>query len=580
MKKISTLFIIFILIVVIIPIEADFNKNIQNINNESLFINEFEIIDQYQMKYSINRVSAAFGSKLAQSFIPTIDSISKIKLYMYTVGNPYKLNISICNDLYEEPLTSTELDGNMIEDYPQWFEIDFPDIEINAGSIHYIVWYQRGGGNDDAFKWFLDDENSYQNGTSWYYEGEIWNLIETINPNVGDFCFKTYGFTDNPMKPDIPYGTNETLPFDEQTFTTTSTDPNDNDLFYKFDWDDGTETEWLGPYKSNEVVESSHHWVTQGIYNIKVITKNINELYSQWSNPLIIGIPERAEGINQFQVINDERNSVWTGSLAQSFQPTLNTLTKIKILIKRVGEPKDLKIKIVDSFYKPELYSTIIDSNNIDTELKWIQIDIPDLEVNPNEPYYIILETNYQYNSINTYFWSNSENNEYLSGDAWKSTLAKPWYILNSESDKIDFCFKTFGVSSDFHRPSDPIISGNRSGKYGEEQQYSFISTDVNNSDLYYKVDWGDGNNTDWTGPFSSGLEIIQNHVYGEIGDYIIKVKSMNQDEVESNESAYEISMPKLKLVDILIKLLGERLPNITKIYTLFKNIQYILTIN
>jgi hypothetical protein len=58
-----------------------------------------------------------------------------------------------------------------------------------------------------------------------------------------------------------------------------------------FDWDDGTTTDWLGPFESDVSCEGSHDWNANGDYNIKVKAKDILGAESEWSEPLKVTIP-------------------------------------------------------------------------------------------------------------------------------------------------------------------------------------------------------------------------------------------------------------------------------------------------
>jgi hypothetical protein len=73
-------------------------------------------------------------------------------------------------------------------------------------------------------------------------------------------------------------------------FSTSTIDIYGDDIFYQWDWGDGTYSSWLGPYKSGEIVESSHIWNKPGIHNIKVKAKDIYDCKSSWSDPLQISM--------------------------------------------------------------------------------------------------------------------------------------------------------------------------------------------------------------------------------------------------------------------------------------------------
>ncbi len=63
-------------------------------------------------------------------------------------------------------------------------------------------------------------------------------------------------------------------------------DPEADQIFYWFDWGDGTSGEWMGPYPSNVTIESSHVWDTQGDYIVRVKAKDEHGSLSGWSDPV------------------------------------------------------------------------------------------------------------------------------------------------------------------------------------------------------------------------------------------------------------------------------------------------------
>ncbi len=96
---------------------------------------------------------------------------------------------------------------------------------------------------------------------------------------------------DAPDKPDKPSGSKNGNVDIEYTYTTKTFDNNDDKVSYKWDWGDGTTSDWEGPYYSGETVESSHTWTEEGNYQIKVKSKDVHEDESPWSDPLSINIP-------------------------------------------------------------------------------------------------------------------------------------------------------------------------------------------------------------------------------------------------------------------------------------------------
>ena len=95
--------------------------------------------------------------------------------------------------------------------------------------------------------------------------------------------------------------------------------------------------------------------------------------------------------------------------------------------------------------------------------------------------------------------------------------------------------------------PTAPEIYGPVNGKVGESYEYSFESTDPEKDQLYYFVDWDDGSNTDWIGPFNSGDTVIINHTFTNKGTFKIKAISKDINELESKWGELTVSIPKCR---------------------------------
>jgi len=95
--------------------------------------------------------------------------------------------------------------------------------------------------------------------------------------------------SNSPEKPDLS-GPSSGVAGNEYTFTTSTIDPDGDQVFYLFDWGDGTNSGWLGPYPSGAQVNASHIWTKTGDNQIKVKAKDIYSAYSDWSEPFIIHI--------------------------------------------------------------------------------------------------------------------------------------------------------------------------------------------------------------------------------------------------------------------------------------------------
>jgi len=66
---------------------------------------------------------------------------------------------------------------------------------------------------------------------------------------------------------------------------------------------------------------------------------------------------------------------------------------------------------------------------------------------------------------------------------------------------------------------------------------YNASTIDPDGDQLFYKWDWGDGEITDWIGPFDSGIPVEEKHRWTEKGTYEIKVKAKDVFGVETDWS-------------------------------------------
>jgi hypothetical protein len=215
-----------------------------------------------------------------------------------------------------------------------------------------------------------------------YYESFEWGALWG-NPDLGMAPVVT---SDAPENPEKPSGQDKGIPNVEFTFSTSTSDPNGDQVYYMWSWGDGDLSDWIGPFNSNETVEASHSWSNVGIYEIKVIAKDVFNAKSDWSEPLVISIGD-------------------------------------------------------------------------------------------NQP------------------------------------------------------------------PANPTIKGPSSGNGGKIYKFTFVSTDPDGHDIYYYIDWDDGLNTGWIGPYNSGEQIALNHSWNKKGEYLIKAWAKDIFESESGQGNFRIKI-------------------------------------
>jgi hypothetical protein len=91
-----------------------------------------------------------------------------------------------------------------------------------------------------------------------------------------------------PDDPQKPSGETEGITTFEYSYSSSTTDPEGEQIFYMFSWGDNTTSEWLGPFDSGSTVNAAHAWDEEGTYNVKVKAKDVNDSVSGWSEPLSV----------------------------------------------------------------------------------------------------------------------------------------------------------------------------------------------------------------------------------------------------------------------------------------------------
>jgi hypothetical protein len=99
--------------------------------------------------------------------------------------------------------------------------------------------------------------------------------------------------------------------------------------------------------------------------------------------------------------------------------------------------------------------------------------------------------------------------------------------------------------------PNKPTITGPANGIINIPYPYIILGNDPGGHIIYYWVDWGDGDNTGWLGPYISGTPTIPLiHTWTTQGTFAVKAKIKDICDVESPWGELEVSMPKEKTVN------------------------------
>ena len=120
-----------------------------------------EVIDQEQSLFCGTLETYGKG-KIAQSFIPTLDKLTKIDIRLQREGNPDSIIISIRDDLHNTDIDSVTISGEDIDTQGQWLEIQFEDsLFLTINNPAYIILYPQGTTSNDQFCLSFQDKNPF-----------------------------------------------------------------------------------------------------------------------------------------------------------------------------------------------------------------------------------------------------------------------------------------------------------------------------------------------------------------------------------------------------------------------------------
>jgi len=179
---------------------------------------------------------------------------------------------------------------------------------------------------------------------------------------------------------------------------------------------------------------------------------------------------------------------------------------------------------------------------------------IPGVEYN----YTIFVEDPEGHDLLVIFEWSREWPGGYYS---WESASGEPevmtlpfeedgeYWLRVRAQDTINYTWSNWTVFtiniSENNRPSKPTITGQARGKIGSTYNYTVVSTNPNEDDLWYFIDWGDGTNSSWIGAYPSGEQVTQSHTWSKKGTYTIKCKAKDAYSVESEWGTLDVKMPR-----------------------------------
>lgn len=220
------------------------------------------------------------------------------------------------------PNGGEELFGNITI---QWTASDDMTTDLN-GTI--FIEYSPDNGNSwtplasnqDNTGTYIWDINLVPNGNQYLIGVGTYDEFFNVGSDTSDFPFTINNFVPSIPQLNGPSQGGNGIPF---TYSVLASDPRGEQIFYKWDWGDGNETNWLGPFTSNVTTTETYAWANDGTYNIRVKAMNMGGTESNWSAPHQMTVAEQVNFSNvqlghiYFKLFSFNRSFIFSDFLAR-----------------------------------------------------------------------------------------------------------------------------------------------------------------------------------------------------------------------------------------------------------------------
>ena len=207
------------------------------------------------------------------------------------VTNYYrKINVTTDKQSYQKGeqvnITITNVDEQPIGGYP------YLDI-YNVSFLNNLLFWARPADMPDLYHIDPGERYTYSWDQKDMHENQVdageFMIIFTImicyGPVARDYAnFMIIDHSINePPTPPVINGPTSGKPDETYTYQAIATDPNKDQIYYMFNWGDGTNSGWQGPYESGEEKSLDHRWSAVGNYIIRIKAKDTYNVESNWA---------------------------------------------------------------------------------------------------------------------------------------------------------------------------------------------------------------------------------------------------------------------------------------------------------
>ena len=218
---------------------------------------------------------------------------------MYTLGEQLNYGKVYMTETWGDPWGSEEYTFELFHVFGDptmeiWSAVpEELDISYTFTGDEIEIFVEDAKGSIKGAMVVLSQESGYyakgytDSGGSVIFDTTTADVIEEVTLVVSYHNYKTYFETfilnQPPQVPDKPMGPSSGKPYQELTFSSAAIDPDGDQLWYKWSWGDGSDSDWLGPHDSATSVTASNQWGDTASYGVRVKVKDEYDQESDWS---------------------------------------------------------------------------------------------------------------------------------------------------------------------------------------------------------------------------------------------------------------------------------------------------------
>jgi len=254
------------------------------------------IMSQYQFNHTIKFVAFSgeeeglYGSRIyaqqAASQGWDIAGVLNCDMISYAITSSDGNNLKVYENTASQWLYTYTVNVNT--EYNDYIHLTLHAAGTSSSSDHYYFW-QNGYSAVFYFEYTItpyyhEPEDTIQHINTTYAAKNIRLILATLAE------LAEAGLLSNPPAAPVITGPIIGVINEDYTYSVITIEPDGEDVYYYIEWGDGTNSGWLGPFNSGTQTSVQKSWSATATYTVRAKAKDINQVSSEWSDPLLVTI--------------------------------------------------------------------------------------------------------------------------------------------------------------------------------------------------------------------------------------------------------------------------------------------------